>query len=221
MGTNPTAAEIREVASKAVKIFSSNGLISCLCGGAGCSTYGVERIPSDVDIIVMNSQYTQEELKTLLVRSNPTFYTRAPKTIGATYRVLFYRLPPGVFRYRSCKVDILLPGIMNIPFTPSHRIVYFSDVPVLPLIPLLLLKLQAWSDHRASTRAYFQMKQYTDVRDIAKLISIAVQRREHLDNEIDWLPATFVAAARERLTRYFIIVDPDREIRRGWSIIGF
>lgn len=70
------------------------------------------------------------------------FYTVASKDPRATYRVLWYRLGYS----RSCKVDVLMPGIMNIPPVPAARIAYRrsrSELPLISFLPLLLLKLQA------------------------------------------------------------------------------
>jgi hypothetical protein len=98
-----------------------------------------------VDLVVQTDLYTQERLKALLVTANPDFYLVAAKTPGATYRVLWCRLTG--YR-RSCKVDILLPGIMNIPRVPRELIKRVQNLPVMPLAGILLLKLQAWEDHR-------------------------------------------------------------------------
>ncbi|CAL1712785.1 unnamed protein product [Somion occarium] len=195
---SPSSSEVLSVAQEATRIFASMGLQCCLVGGVGCLLYGCIRTPGDVDLVVVTYSYGQESLKNFLVAKNSNFYTRASKQIGATWRVLYYRLPG--YR-RSCKVDVLTPGIMNIPFTPTDKIVYLSDLPVMPLIPLLLLKLQAWSDHRASYRLDFQAKQHTDARDILRLLKIAVRKGEHLD-KVAWLPSTFVDAGKERVVKF-------------------
>ncbi|KAF7797993.1 hypothetical protein EIP86_009200 [Pleurotus ostreatoroseus] len=100
---------------------------------------------------------------------------------------------------------------MNIPFIDSHRIVDIDALPVMPFMPLLLLKLQAWEDHRKSTRYDFQAKQYVDVRDIEKLLVIAVQRREHIDKDEN--------VARERV-KLFVSVG-SASSRERWVRIGF
>ncbi|KAI0792337.1 hypothetical protein C8Q75DRAFT_752408 [Abortiporus biennis] len=220
----PTSAEVRQVAQRAISIFTRNGLSACLFGSAGCSLYGCSRSPNDVDIIVMSNIYTTEQLKQMLVRGNKLFYTRPAKTPGATFKVLFHKLPVREYHdvpRRYCKVDLLIPGVLNIPFISSERIVRLGSLPVLPIIPLLLLKLQGWSDHRASTRADLVAKQYTDIRDVAELLRIVVERGEHLDQAVEWLPAEFIDAAKERLTRYFEIVRPSQSVTQNWSTIGF
>ena len=106
---------------------------------------------------------------------------------------------PGVSR--SCKVDVLIPGIMNIPSVPREKIVHIDSLPSMPLIPLILLKLQAWEDHRNAFKSYHRMKQWTDVNDLELLLPIAISRRDSLEKET-WLPGSFVSAAKDRITRY-------------------
>ncbi|KAF7797996.1 hypothetical protein EIP86_009205 [Pleurotus ostreatoroseus] len=156
----PNSREIRDVARKAVKVFIDSGLECCLFGSAGCALYGNSRIPNDVDIVVITYQLSTEALKELLVKQASTsFYLRPAQTPGATYKVLFAKLAPRGHRKRSCKVDVLVPGILNIPFVPTQHIVSLEDLPVMPLIALLLLKLQGWEDHRLSGRSDMQQKQ--------------------------------------------------------------
>ncbi len=172
----------------------------------------------------MTHSYEQERLKTILA-NDPcgTFYLRPAKTPGATYKVLFASLSfssSPYYRYRrSCKVDILTPGIMNIPFVDAYRIVRIASTPVMPFIPLLLLKLQAWDDHRKSTRYDFQAKQYVDIRDIEKLLVIAVKRKENVSKEAEWLPHSFVKAAKERVGLFVTIASTSS--REQWQQIGF
>ena len=164
----------------------------------------------------MTSTYGQETLKTYLTQKDTSFYTRPAKTPGATYRVLFYKLSG--FR-RSCKVDVLVPeGDMNIPNVPSQHIVTLSGLPVMPLIPQLLLKLQAWSDHRVATRSDLQAKQYVDIRDVDALLAIAVRMGARAE-DASWLPQLHFTKARERLSRYTWIASP--ETGSQWKKLGF
>jgi hypothetical protein len=162
---------------------------------------------------VADLQKTQEQLKARLIALDPRFYTVASKDPYATYRVLWFRLPTYTtgysyaYRDRSCKVDLLLPGIMNIPFVPKERIYKVRDegknylsskslaysssssygsrsqsssnsdpLPLMPFLPLLLLKLQAWQDHGESSKLYMRQKQPTDVLDITELLALAVKK---------------------------------------------
>ncbi|EEB93721.1 hypothetical protein MPER_07586 [Moniliophthora perniciosa FA553] len=176
-------------------------------------------------MVVLTKIWTQEELKRQVVANDPNFYTIASKDPLATYRVLFYRLTPlyGTSRYlrRSCKVDLLLPGVMNIPDVPIRRIFIDSKLrPLMPFLPLLMLKLQAWMDHGESPKLYMRQKQPVDVRDIMELLNLAVTNYPDvkLRKEEGWLPATFVSAARTRV-KAFVRLYPTSS--RHWKAIGF
>lgn len=168
--------------------------------------------------MVMTSAYTTEDLKRMLVGKNSSFYLRPSRKVGETYKLVFYTLQPN-FRYsrRSCKVDILIPGILNIPHISTYDIREIDNLPVMPLIPLLLLKLQGWADHRDSSRSDMQQKQYADIRDISQLVQIAIQSGVTLGDALDWLPTDFVDAGRARLARFLEIVRPSQT----WTEIGF
>lgn len=120
--------------------------------------------------------------------------------------MLWYNLDryiTGSYVHRACKVDILLPGIMNIPTVPRDKILHIDRLPLMPLIPLIMLKLQAWEDHTHALQRYQRQKQWTDVADLQRLLPIAVRRRENVANEA-WIPSSFLQAAKKRLERYLV-----------------
>ncbi len=167
--------------------------------------------------MVMTADHTQEELKQVLVRDRGSgFYTRAPRTFGATYRVLFCTLPGS---RRSCKVDILIPGILELPYVSPGRFVHVDGMALMPIIPLLMLKLKAWDDHRVSGRIDFRQKQYVDIRDINSLLQIAVDRGASLNVDSTYLSLDFVQAAKDRLTKFLEVVRNTRV--QSWKQIGF
>ncbi|KAJ7027760.1 hypothetical protein C8F04DRAFT_1008036, partial [Mycena alexandri] len=209
--------EVERVAHATVAALLRAGIRSCLVGGMACSIYGNQRVPSDVDIVCLADKYTQSELKAILVATDPNFYTVASKDPLATYRVLWYRMG-----LRRCKVDVLSPGIMNIPSVPLPRIAYRksrSDLPLMPFLPLLLLKLQAWMDHGEAEKLYLRAKQYVDVRDIDELLELAVAKYNiDLKKDGKWLPESFVRAAAKRVKAY---VRSFPESAEHWRVIGF
>ncbi|KAI0684750.1 hypothetical protein BC835DRAFT_1292300 [Cytidiella melzeri] len=217
--SSPTAEQVKDTARKAIDAFAYYGLKSCLVGGAACMLYGTTRTPGDVDLVVLTSTYDAEQLKELLVRRNSTFYLRPAKTFGATYKVLWGRLGYSYTPYDSCKVDILVPGIMNIPDVPSQHIITIEGYPVMPMIPLLLLKLQAWTDHRAADKKYLRDKQHQDVRDIEQMLEIAVRRGEKINSVVAWVPVDFLAAARSRVKEFLAQIFPRRQ--ELWQAIGY
>jgi hypothetical protein len=89
----------------------------------------------------------------------------------------------------------------------------------MPLIAVLLLKLQGWTDHRDSEREDFQEKQYIDVDDIMEVLDIL--RRAHRTKTLtseSWMPPWFVRAAKWRVDE-FVEAFPDTKER--WRDIGF
>ncbi|KAJ7670391.1 hypothetical protein B0H17DRAFT_1246149 [Mycena rosella] len=210
--------EVERVARATVTALLSAEIRSYLVGGMACSIYGNARVPSDVDIVCLTDSHTQAELKAILVARDSNFYTIASKDPLATYRVLWYRL--GL--RRSCKVDVLMPGIMNIPSVPVPRIAYRrsrSDLPLMPFLPLLLLKLQAWMDHREAEKYYLKVKQHVDAQDIGDLLELAVSKYNiDLRKDGKWLPDSFVRAAAKRVKAY---VKSFPDSTEHWRDIGF
>ena len=177
MSRSPTYAEICEVAERAISIFSNNGFNACLFGSTACALYGVARCPNvrdlsvvcylyrtdrddqDVDLIVLASEDT-EYLKRLLTQEDGRFFLVPSRSRRARYKVLWYELPPARRGgARKCKIDILVPGgDLMIPHIPSQNVKRRDGLPVKPPLPLLLIKLQGWMDHRDSDRLDFQEK---------------------------------------------------------------
>lgn len=173
--------------------------------------------------MVLTTAYSQESLKEILVREDSSFYLVRSKNWRATYRVLWHRLSKSTCPLPSvdCKVDILVPGTMNIPNVPPERVRTLSGLPVMPMIPQLLLKLQAWSDHRASHRTDMRLKQYVDESDIDRLLAIAVDEGASVRaQECRWLSgATILAATPARLGSYTLWASA--ETKGKWKKLGF
>ncbi|KAI0649647.1 hypothetical protein C8Q79DRAFT_337305 [Trametes meyenii] len=212
-------SQVLDVARKVVSIFESRGLKCCLMGSVASYLYGVSRAPNDVDMVVLSIDYTQEDLKAMLVQSDPHFTLVRSRNPRATYRVLWYRIPN---TYKRCKVDILIPGVLNVPDLPPNSVVTNAryNLPIMPLIPQLLLKLQGWSDHRASTRTDMQLKQYLDVRDIDALLDIVCNKGARIDDpEWHWVPDAMVADAQSTLKTYLVLASPQSVY--NWRKAGF
>ena len=124
-----------------------------------------------MDLIVLTSTYSQESLKRLLVESDYSFYLVDPKNKQATYKVLWCTI--GLHR---CKVDILIPGTLNIPHILPQHIEHIGRLPVIPLVPLVLLKLQGWTDHRDSSKPWERLKEPVDLADVKEILAIACRR---------------------------------------------
>lgn len=185
--------------------------------------------------------WTQEDLKRRLVALNPHFYLVDSRTPGATYKVLWYRVSgaqsptpsnyPSTSMWRSnfsisrqevkIKVDILLPGVMDIPLFPTNKIVHKMGLPAAPLDLLILLKLQAWSQHRASLETRFREKQYVDHRDLQEMLPIAHRQkiRVALQPPADsYLSPTFISNTMIRVREHVAMYPRCAE---DWARIGF
>ncbi|KAL0562653.1 hypothetical protein V5O48_019431, partial [Marasmius crinis-equi] len=169
MPFEPTREQVDRATDAIVKVLRDLGLSCCLVGGVACTAYGMTRTPHDVDMIVMGWEYDEEDLKQRVTAMNPAFYTLPSQDPSATYRVLFYRFPDtGGISYSTthkCKVDLLLPKdatAMRIPTVPVDRMwqntSHNPPFPLMPPLPTLLLKLQAWQDHRESDKIHFHDK---------------------------------------------------------------
>ncbi|KAJ3918791.1 hypothetical protein F5877DRAFT_41836 [Lentinula edodes] len=217
-----TSSELHTATQATIEGLKSLRLDCCLVGSVACCAYGMSRVPNDIDMVVLTSRYTQEELKNLLVQYNSTFYLIASKDPLATYRVLWFKLAG--YR-RSCKVDLLLPGTMNIPSVDPSPFSRSAKYPLMPFLPLLLLKLQAWQDHGESAKLFMRDKQPTDVQDILELLRLAEQNYALSDTtgitatrEEPYLPKSFIKTAKTRV-RKFAQMYPRSE--KQWIMIGF
>ena len=179
-------------------------------------------LEQDVDLAVFTLTHTQEELKQILVRADSRFYLVRSRSRFASYRVLWYRLSPGVYPRPlvDCKVDVVRPGTLSVPHVPAERLVTLRGLPVMPLVPQLLLKLQGWTDHRDSHRADMRAKMVVDVVDIDALLDIAVERRVRVrDPEVaEWLPDSMILAAERRLRSYTALGS--RSSSAKWRELG-
>lgn len=153
-----------------------------------------------MDIIVL-SNMDPEDIKARIIASDDRFYLVPSANRRNTYQVLWFRLSSR----KKCKVDILVPGRLSIPRIPIGEITYihpFLDIPVVPFLVLLLLKLRGWTDHRADFRRYMRDKVEVDVRDIEELLELAVEDYEAHINKEKWLPRWFIREMRGRIHEY-------------------
>lgn len=167
-------------------------------------------------MIVLTDAFEQEAVKEMVVEKDEDFFLVKSRRPGATYKILYYALKPwGAW----CKVDILLPGALNIPFVPTNLITRIDGLPLMPLFAVLLLKLQGWTDHRDSEREDWQEKQYVDVEDIEELLGIVVD--EYPDQIIDrqrWVPDSMIDAGQNRVDEF---VEELPETKDDWLDVGF
>ncbi|KAI0321524.1 hypothetical protein OF83DRAFT_1051028 [Amylostereum chailletii] len=213
-----TAKQIETVSRRTVEILQSHGLPCCLVGSSATTLWGVNRVPNDIDVFVMSPAHTQEQLKQLLA-VDPAYTLKPSANPQNTYKVVWYTIP-GISNIQI-KVDILVPPVMNIPWVAASRFVWFKNktLPSMPLLPLLLLKLQAWDDHRNHHLSNYRSKQFIDVQDITHLLDIAMRKGIHrTDSEWEWLPASFLREGRRRVWLYTNFYPASSG---SWAAIGF
>ncbi|KAG8746025.1 hypothetical protein FRC10_006364 [Ceratobasidium sp. 414] len=223
--SHPTYSDIVEATNATVRVFEAQGTPICAVGGLACKLLGNPRTPNDADLLLLDTISSQEQIKRVLVNANSQFYLVPAIDPLATYKVLWYRTTADV----RVKVDLLQPGIMSIPNISSGEIEYKntgrdstygtyggtqSRIPIAPFGLILLLKLQAWEQHRDSPEYRFQQKQHIDARDIDVLLPLAVAARVKFDS----LPDEFVQEARKRVVSYARIYPQSKQ---SWQQLGF
>lgn len=218
MSGSPTREELHEVAKVTMRILRSCGIPCFLVGGMACSVYGTSRLPNDIDMAVMTDE-DAEFVKSRLVCGDARFYLVKAKNIWATYKVLWFSLSTSLYSgyRRSCKVDILRRGTLNIPNVATSKIREVKGLPVAPLLLLSCLKLQCWDHHGAAIEWRYRSKQPADAGDINELLRIAVANGENLAKE-RWMPEQFVRDAEERVRR-FLHSSWDTQGTRKWKAL--
>ncbi|THU79497.1 hypothetical protein K435DRAFT_768694 [Dendrothele bispora CBS 962.96] len=201
--------EVKQAAGAVVSVLVGEGYSCCLFGSLACHIFGMEnRDPKDVDLIVLSSNDNVEDLKRLIVNSSSEFFLRNSRNPDATHRILYYRFP--TYRPKVCKIDILIAGKkcspLQIPQPPETWIAYerrAEELPVMPLLALLALKLQGWHDKITSPIEYKQRKAEQDAGDVDQMLQIAVKRHRHLRNKREkWMPTWFKKKIKKFVDKY-------------------
>ncbi|KAJ7608720.1 hypothetical protein FB45DRAFT_845865 [Roridomyces roridus] len=171
---------VMTAAHTTIRILVQNNCYAAVFGSLACNLYGNSRCPKDADILVFppaGVTTDAEAIKRLLVATAPRqFYLKNARDPAATYRILWFHLPP---RRRETKVDILIPGTsgMSLPVIPVPRIRWASGVPLAPFPFILLHKLKGWADHRDAPETFKRARQATDAADVRRLLEITTETR--------------------------------------------
>ena len=104
--------------------------------------------------------------------------------------------------FESIKVDILVPGVMDLPHVPPRFIININELPCAPLHLLLLQKLQAWYHRRHSPRPDFRAKVPGDIQDIEDLLHIANQRGLKLTKRRPYITNSFREKSYKRVKKF-------------------
>jgi hypothetical protein len=156
----------------------------------------------------LGSTHTQEDIKEAIISADPHhFVLKAARDQAATYRVLYFCLSVSttIAKSSSSKVDILLPGVMNLPALPTSLIEWKSQLPVVPFSVLILQKLQGWDDHRKAEEKRYRQKAPVDAQDLEWLIGSGDGRNVgvlmYLMERRPWNDRTLFSEEFERLSR--------------------
>ena len=158
--------------------------------------------------MVLDSEVDLEGLKRSIANKDRRFYLVGSKNRYATYKILWYRGTDTTAYYglsSSCKVDLLKPGVLDIPSVPTkelYRAKNYDNIRVMPFMPLFLLKVQAWVHHRASTKMHFREKVPQDVVDIEELLTIAIRKGYKLKDVQGWLSTWNQTVGRTHVGQY-------------------
>ncbi|KAK0212188.1 hypothetical protein DFS33DRAFT_1249693 [Desarmillaria ectypa] len=215
-----------QAAVDATCLLQDLGYSCAIFGSAACYLYGNQRLPNDIDILILSSA-DAEVVKCCLVNQDPLhFYLRKARTPGATYQVLWYRqrlvLGERVVTEHT-KVDIVTAGTMMLPFLSSRSIVVKEALPLVPLEVLLLHKLQGWHDHMTAPEPHKQRKQTADVADVRRTLKIVL--RSWMGTERSWarVALSFFQEEFQRLTveRVKLFCSTFADCRDDWYWLGF
>ena len=205
------------------RVLKRQGYTSCVFGGVAASLQAedITRIPSvrmvwlcylpssaqkcvfpkDLDIAVMTDD-DAERVKEAIEDADERFYTQSSRFTSKTHRKLFFRLPGYSFdERRVLKVDILVPPTVGIPWVYPSSIDVINNIPVMPIFPLLVLKIRGWWFHRRSRRPDFRVKEPGDVEDIRCLLTQAGYEGINLYNERDTWDCYFIEVAENTVRR--------------------
>jgi hypothetical protein len=179
----------------------------------------------DIDIVVSEDPDTDESLdpediKEQIVGADHRYFLEQSRKRGATYQILYCRLPGWSTDTERCvKVDILVPPTLKLPNITEDDIFLINNIPVMPLFDLLVMKTQGWWDHRNSTRDDFREKVDDDVSDVIALLESAREEEISYDDEADEErhSSEFMNHARVLANRFVSVYGMPRK----WRVLDF
>ncbi|KAI9438004.1 hypothetical protein H4582DRAFT_2057512 [Lactarius indigo] len=185
----PTEKEILTIAKRTTDIIENHITSNvCLFGSAASYLWAdIGRIPKDVDIVLWDEyeHLDPEDVKQWIIEADDRYYLEPSKRPGATYEILYCRLPGWMTDpdKRRVKVDILVPPGGDLGLPESYEHVPIRGIPVMPLFELLVMKTQGWWDHHTSYRNDFRAKVPADVTDIDALLDCAMEEEVSYQDE--------------------------------------
>jgi hypothetical protein len=165
-------------------------------------------------------KFDAEDIKETIVEADDRYYLEQSRKRGATHQILYCRLPGWASdETRRVKVDILVPPTINLPTSIASETYHISNIPVMPIFDLLVMKTQGWRDHRVSFRPDFRAKASADVSDIFALLESAKRQNVSYVDEANKgrHSPEFMRHARTLVTKFVRIYGRPRP----WRALGF
>ncbi|KAH9033418.1 hypothetical protein EDB85DRAFT_1952106 [Lactarius pseudohatsudake] len=216
-----TVKEILKIARRTTDIIRDHITPNvCLFGSAASYLWAnIGRDPNDIDIVLWDEYgfSDPEDVKQIIVAVDDRYYLEPSKKLGATHEILYCRLPGWRTNGRCVKVDILAPGTLGLPEIDWDDQVWISNVPVMPLFALLVMKTKGWWDHRISSRLDFRAKEGADLTDIDALLDRALEQKVSYQVEKDRYTSEFTRRGIT-LARKFVRIYGQPE---KWRRLGF
>jgi len=184
----------------------------------------------DVDILVLpppsRHDLTLSDIKNIIIAASPeNFGFQAWPSSGHTdaHRPLYFQA--------KIRIDIALPGMMNLPALPPAQISWMTGsgstpLPVLPFDLLLFQKLQAWHDHRNAPGGRFSHRILNDVNDILWMLREGVPKYMKdwkVVGHDKWNNRSLFSERFERLTKERVAAFCANywHVKPQWKAIGF
>lgn len=157
----------------------------------------------DLDILCLTTYPGgAEAIKRQLCQADNRFYTVRARNPRNRWRVLYWRTDSNEAGFEKFKIDILIPGVMDLPYIEPRYIIKIDKFPCAPLALLLLHKLQGWDDRRDSGRPDYLAKIPGDVRDIGDLLRIANQAGLNVTKSKPYISNSFREVSYERVMEF-------------------
>ncbi|KAF9777449.1 hypothetical protein BJ322DRAFT_980429, partial [Thelephora terrestris] len=208
MSNMPRYRDILDIAESTIDTLREIGVEDCcFIGGMACKLYtdGKGRKPKDLDILCLTPYPGgAEAIKQRLCETNHHFYTIKARNPKDQWDVLWWNTGSNEPGFERFKVDILVPGKMDLPDIHPDYIINIDELPCAPLHLLLLHKLKGWSDRRRSRRPDRRAKIPADVRDIGDLLRIANGLRANITKSKPYITDSFRRASYRRVKQFSV-----------------
>jgi len=154
----------------------------------------------DLDILCLTPyRGGVEAIKRRLCQQDDRFYTVRARNPANKWKVLYWRTDSEEVGFERFKIDILIPGDLELPNIHPHFIIKIDKFPCAPLALLLLHKLKGWDDRCNSRRQDFLAKIPGDVRDIGDLLRIANELGLNITKSKPYISRSFREDSYERV----------------------